>query len=226
MAWQTVGTQIQRPETELRGEKEFIVYFSQRGRKAVVRLRIARIQQTDCPGFGWSGRRVEGSGEQAGSQVGRWRDGVVQESSAEGARQNKGWKATHNSWASNRRLTKYKFSGTSDHRWLRNNLAPSSGETGVCRLQVMRWWKAGALLRCCLHARGHTHEERAGEEEEEDKEEKNKTQQNTTLSSSTMTVGRWDMFNTFFTNILSTIWGHLLWWSMFNGQTYQCCPAS
>ena len=71
MAWQTVGTQIQRPETELRGEKEFIVYFSQRGRKAVVRLRIARIQQTDCPGFGWSGRRVDGSGEQAGSQAGR-----------------------------------------------------------------------------------------------------------------------------------------------------------
>ena len=35
-------------------------------------------------------------------------------------------------------LRNIKFSGTSDHRWLRNNLAPSSGETGVCRLQVMR----------------------------------------------------------------------------------------
>ena len=51
----------------------------------------------------------------------------------------------------------------------------SSGETGVCGWQVMRWWKAGALLRCCLHTLGHTHRERAGEGEEENGEEKNIT---------------------------------------------------
>lgn len=48
------------------------------------------IQQADCPGLGWSGRRVDGSGEQAGEQVGRRQGGAVQKSSAEGARQHKG----------------------------------------------------------------------------------------------------------------------------------------
>ena len=47
-------------------------------------------QQTDSSGFGWFGRRVDGSEELEGSQAGRRRDGEVQESSAEGARQNKG----------------------------------------------------------------------------------------------------------------------------------------
>ena len=56
MAGQTEGTQMQRPVTELRGEKEFIVNLSQRGRKAGARLRIARISR----------RTVQGSAGPAG----------------------------------------------------------------------------------------------------------------------------------------------------------------
>ena len=194
MAWQTVGTQIQRPETELRGEKEFIVYFSQRGRKAVVRLRIARIQQTDCPGFGWSGRRVDGSGEQAGSQAGRWRDWCRSPLQREPDRTRVGRQLTiaERVIVDLRNINSVALVITVGYGIIWHRVVGRPGYVDC------RWWDDGRQVRySAVVSTPVATPTRRGQVKKKRKTKRRKTKHSktTTLSSSTMSVGRWDMFN-------------------------------